>query len=437
MKAKLKTKVDEKLFGSRATVTKELVAGERYVYTIKAKGISYLLKGYSICLEHLKPGDQSTRSKFMEALYHVGEAYKEYFLYRILSMFNPHFAKPLALDYEVQLAESELEFSYAHFEIIFEFAGEPLSEFAELGFSDIYNLIRQSANTLSILHNAEVAHYDIKPGNLLYDGDKNLLRVMNMESAFGYESKRIEYKGGLWERELMFTLEFASPEILKANSKKSMASLNSVMLCADVYSWAMSFYSLILSKSQCDLINEAKRYKLGTEEDHTKFLDTVSFGLKKVKLKTEEEEKKMVVVKGELLKALNYKPEKRPSMSEIVNSLKKFEKEEKFSIPYSSTEQQIRNRLMKTLVMEDEEVKEYYNTMMKTKSEVFKEYTGKGCKNCEYGNNVKAELSCKHSMCIDCIVKILRDKFMKKEYHNHRVVCNVCKKNSKMSNCLR
>jgi len=414
MNSDLKTKVDEKLFKTRATITKRLTTGEHYTYLIKAKGTSYLLKGYTICLEHLKPGDLSTKTRFMEALSHIGEAYQEYFFYKIASIFNLHFIKALGFDYDIQLAQEELSFSYVHFEIIFEFSGELLSEIPDLSFTTIYNLMRQSANALSILHNTNVLPYDIKPSNLLYDKSKNLLGVLNMGNNND-------------------TLEFTAPEILLADSKKDTSNLRSVIPYADVYSWGMTFYSLVLSKNQCDLINEAKRYKLGTEDDHMKFLAVVASGLKKIKLK-DEEEKMMGVVEKELLKALNYRAEKRPSINEIIAEFKKFEKEEKIKIAYSNIEQQNRSRLIELLAIEDEEAKEYYKNLRKWKDEVkiHKEITGRECKYCESGKNVKAELNCNHYMCADCLIKYIEDKFTKKEYYNYRVTCNICKKTSKL-----
>ena len=57
----LKTKVDEKLFGARAIVDNKLKTGEHYIYAIKYKDAPYLLKGQTICLEHVKPEDENTK----------------------------------------------------------------------------------------------------------------------------------------------------------------------------------------------------------------------------------------------------------------------------------------------------------------------------------------------------------------------------------------
>ena len=76
--------------------------------------------------------------------------------------------------------------------------------------------MRQSANALLLLHNLEIAHFDIKPANMVYDAKKDLLKIVDMGSAFGASNRKklgattVSLKGKV----TAFTPEFAPPEVL-------------------------------------------------------------------------------------------------------------------------------------------------------------------------------------------------------------------------------
>ena len=84
----LKTKVDVLLLKTRATIEKKLSIRERYVYCLSHEGTPYILKGYKVCLVHLKPGDQNTRERFMNPVKDIVEVYHEYFFAKIASRLN-------------------------------------------------------------------------------------------------------------------------------------------------------------------------------------------------------------------------------------------------------------------------------------------------------------------------------------------------------------
>ena len=50
--------------------------------------------------------------------------------------------------------------------------------------------MRQSANALLLLHNIEIAHFDIKPANMVYDAKKDLLKIVDMGNAFSSSNRR-------------------------------------------------------------------------------------------------------------------------------------------------------------------------------------------------------------------------------------------------------
>jgi hypothetical protein len=88
----------------------------------------------------------------MKGITTIGEVFQEYFFARTASVFNPHFAKPLLLDHIIKLADDKSSPSYVYIEIIFEYAGTGLNKLGPVTLNDTYNLMRQSANALAMLH---------------------------------------------------------------------------------------------------------------------------------------------------------------------------------------------------------------------------------------------------------------------------------------------
>lgn len=120
MKGKIWTEVDFKCFKDRVEVKEELACGERYSYRVKFRDIFYTLKGFRIELEHLKYDDRASAERFKKSIAKVNEVFHEYFLAKTSSLLNPHEAKPLCLDYVVDVASSKDSRSYMYIEIIFD-----------------------------------------------------------------------------------------------------------------------------------------------------------------------------------------------------------------------------------------------------------------------------------------------------------------------------
>ena len=120
----------------------------------------------------------------------ISEVFQEYHFARTANLINSHVAKPLSLDLTVELAKDRASFSYLHVQIIFEYGGVALNKLESNTIEQTYNLMRQSANGLLLLHNLEIAHLDIKPANMVYDPKKDLLKIVDMGSAFGGSNKK-------------------------------------------------------------------------------------------------------------------------------------------------------------------------------------------------------------------------------------------------------
>eukprot|EP00826_Nyctotherus_ovalis_P030755 TRINITY_DN2454_c0_g7_i2.p1 TRINITY_DN2454_c0_g7~~TRINITY_DN2454_c0_g7_i2.p1 ORF type:complete len:213 (+),score=53.77 TRINITY_DN2454_c0_g7_i2:147-785(+) len=178
---KLKTNVDMNYFGKRVTIGEKLPVGDsdkRYVYQVSHAGVEYIVKGYRILLCNILPGNNESVENFKESFEEINSIYQEYFFGRFVGDFNPHFVKSLLLDYAIQAASREGANSYMYIEVLFEHGGISLDNLDSISIEMVYNLMRQSAKALSLLHKIQIVHLDIKPANIVYDEEKDMLKFI-------------------------------------------------------------------------------------------------------------------------------------------------------------------------------------------------------------------------------------------------------------------
>jgi serine/threonine protein kinase len=185
---------------------------------------------------------------------------------------------------------------------------------------------------------------------------------------------------------------FSPPEVLQLNEETSRCQ-KSMLETSDVYSWAISFYSLLLKKSQNDLREEANKYKLSDKSAYSMFLHEVEAELKSIRVTQDQDEQKLKAITEELIKILNYNPDERPKMEDIVAEMKQILNLNKGNI---------------------------------TKEEKKANNEPKVCSDCLYKDKKKVVLECGHGMCKRCILKYVFEKFDKKENYNHKVMCSIC-----------
>ena len=349
----LKTQVDRKYLNGRVTIDKELFNGERYVYRVYKDGTYYILKGYQILLEHLKPGDEESRQRFISVLSAISEAYQEYFFSKIACLFNQHFAKPLEIDQEVDLTSDVNSLSYLYIEILFEYSGEPLNSMSNLSIDETYNLMRQSANALSLLHNTGLMHLDIKPSNMMYNSETNLLKMMDVGTSFGYGTHSIICRPTNTSKACIreFTREFAPPEIIKVKYGYDIPVSKLLSGNVDVYCWAMCFYTMMLEKSVATLIHEANFYKINGKEEYTKFMNATQLAMNKIRPRELKEQKKKEFMLEMVFEALSFNPQDRPNICEIQRRMKEFEKREKIEISYDKIEKDYEWKMLRMLMI--------------------------------------------------------------------------------------
>eukprot|EP00826_Nyctotherus_ovalis_P011024 TRINITY_DN12877_c0_g1_i4.p1 TRINITY_DN12877_c0_g1~~TRINITY_DN12877_c0_g1_i4.p1 ORF type:complete len:437 (+),score=134.11 TRINITY_DN12877_c0_g1_i4:112-1422(+) len=432
----LRTKAAEKLFGNGDTVLKDIIkVGDQYVFQLANKGKMCVLKGYKIRVESLEPGKEDSKERYMRMIASIVAAQQEYSFAKVACAFSDHFVRPLIIDYNVVLAKDCYSYSYLFIEIIFEYGGKSLDKLETDGIKDMYNLMRQSASAISVLHGMGVAHLNISPSKMLYNRDDSVLKLAGLRSSLECNaSDQISLP-----KQKIRTMGYAAPEVILGKDEELRAVPGSV----DVYAWAASFYSLLLRKSKEDLEAEAKAFSKEREDMYDAYLDAVRKELGK--MRKEEPRKELQIMGEEILKGLSYRPGERPRMSEVSESLKNFERSENIKIPYAKIEKRQVKHVVKMLGgesspdsghssehEESEPELEFYNIFGSDEEEEKKDDS---CDECMTGNNLKVKLLCGHEMCSACVMDYMLSKFAKGQKHKQKAICTFCKELSPISTC--
>lgn len=99
-----------------------------------------------------------------------------------------------------------------------------------LNIKTVYQLIEQVANALDYAHQQNIVHRDIKPGNLLFDTDKQQVKVADFGIA------RIIDNSSTKTGDILGSPIYMSPEQLKGHK---------VAGASDIYSLGVTFYQLL------------------------------------------------------------------------------------------------------------------------------------------------------------------------------------------------
>ena len=196
----------------------------KYIHRVNYKGINYILKRFKI-YKFYGPG---SKMEIFEA--DLKSIYEEYFFMKAASYYNPHILKSVFLNCAIK----GKKILSLYIDILYEDIGSSLGQLKDASFELIYNLMKQSATVLSLLHNIGKAYLVINSSNILYNDKTEELKFINMGKAFGY-SKKAQYKN------IGVNLKFELP---------GKIDLKLAMNAADAYAWQECFLSIILNKNK-------------------------------------------------------------------------------------------------------------------------------------------------------------------------------------------
>jgi len=157
-------------------------------------------------------------------------------------------------------------------EMLMEYCGENLFEYrAKMNPGDALKMSYQLADVLEFMENKGIAHLDIKPGNITWDGSKELLKLIDFGSAVSFYREPDAVCKPLFnniDRLAGFTKNYCPPELLpdlKVFGIKDKLILQKI----DAFSFGITLLELILYEHR---IYNFERKRNGTVEDHNAFL---------------------------------------------------------------------------------------------------------------------------------------------------------------------
>eukprot|EP00826_Nyctotherus_ovalis_P055342 TRINITY_DN7340_c0_g2_i2.p1 TRINITY_DN7340_c0_g2~~TRINITY_DN7340_c0_g2_i2.p1 ORF type:complete len:375 (-),score=110.73 TRINITY_DN7340_c0_g2_i2:10-1134(-) len=353
------TNIEEDYFKAKVTSDVISLSEDKYVYKLVKDASLYILKGYKIPVS--STDDPEARSAYGEVLRQLGLIYQEYYLAKIDNAFNPHYVRPLHLATSFEPPENPGEDGTIYAELLLEHSGDSLDTYRKksgVKIKQVYNWMRQSANALSFLHGAGISHLDIKPSNMVYDEQRDVVRIIDMGSSTTYASQSQMFSStkSVTTKIRELTIYYAPPEILQAYNNKALLSspisdpLEFIVGNIDVYCWAMCFYSILLRKRDKDLENELNKYKLGKTEDYSLFIDGLKSSIEDLATRDAEEQKLKGIITEVLVHALQYSPKDRPRVSAVVETMKTFDRKEGIALGYHELEKKSQEKIYLSLI---------------------------------------------------------------------------------------
>eukprot|EP00826_Nyctotherus_ovalis_P027145 TRINITY_DN21177_c0_g1_i1.p1 TRINITY_DN21177_c0_g1~~TRINITY_DN21177_c0_g1_i1.p1 ORF type:complete len:312 (+),score=93.18 TRINITY_DN21177_c0_g1_i1:53-937(+) len=156
------------------------------------------------------------------------------------------------------------------------------------------------ADAMIILHKNNVFHSDLRPNTILFEA--NEVKIIDLGISITFDSRIRHIRSSLRRKKpLRYSYAYYPPEVMAFRDYEPAK--------VDVYCWGMSRYQLITRKSERELEEETKLFKL-SEDNYDQFLEQV----KKVKVEKESLSKLLVEI---LLLTLDSDFKKRPDFAEL------------------------------------------------------------------------------------------------------------------------
>jgi len=467
----LNTNVDTKYFGSKLLPIKTLLnTGDQYFYLVKHNETPYTVKGYKIQLNIIKPKDNLSKESFNYSLRIINEVYSEYTLNKVLSMISPHFVQPLEIDSQIDNNSDEV---YLYIEVLFEYPGEPLCNMKDIKIELVYDLMRQSANALVLLHSLKIFDFNVTTMNMLYNKDKSLLKLMNLDTIPNKDQGFIVSKSSkaIIKR---YSNCFVAPEVFQAKGYLDLRT--NTLPKIDIYAWSLCFIKLlqnVVENTEADITG----FNEFPQNQYEKFMNMARALYNNIL----KHNKKYSFLANELFKGAQYEASKRPTIKEVIATLKSFEETNKINtscIQIESThEEKLRellsmNEIIREIVVigsgiinynnkEEEEVKgpsrklSKINRKRKLKkieesrklnhfedSDIVSQSSehqkfhmdevNSLCKDCIEVKNIKGLFTCKHTVCESCLSKYAAKAFRVGNQYAYQSFCSKCKKDMEL-----
>ena len=220
----------------------------------------------------------------------------------------------------------KLAYQDTNLAILMEYGGEALQKYWELkewqdklkNIDDIIQTFLKLANGLKAIHDENIYHGDIKPQNILINGDD--IRYSDFGAAVQFESVQAFFATRRTYSNIHeYTLSYMAPEAAyPIHNKKELKHVKFDLL--DVYSLTLTMFSLITQHYLSDsVVQKNKNVDILNPEKYDKFLGYIERELAK-RLPTQGS-KKGKEVKKIIMEGLVLLPQDRIKLSEMIRSL--------------------------------------------------------------------------------------------------------------------
>jgi len=226
---------------------------------------------------------------------------REFYIGKTFSGFSENVVKT----FDVQQYK-DFENKKIRVEILMEYGG-PSLEAQKLNTQEILLIISQFIRVCEIMEKVGIAHFDLKPANMVFDPHTQILKIIDFGTSISfYETPEIIRKniGDYYSRVTGFTEVFAPPEVF-VSGKVADIIKSVIPMKFDVFCFGTTCLYLILS--QHDLKKKLFDRDI-SEKEHSEFIQRMQEILMML------DEKYLMPL---LKRCLEYKPENRPSFTEI------------------------------------------------------------------------------------------------------------------------
>jgi len=195
------------------------------------------------------------------------------------------------------------------FETLYKYGKDTLqSKLPGMSITERINAMKKLIIPMSILEAQEVIHGDLRPENVIIEGDKCLIADFGMKFEFGDEDE--ERLDGVLDavicKMLNEMIAYTPPEIFLGERNYPTK--------IDIYTWGMCLYQLVMDLTYDELKEKIKVRK------HSKTYEDFLLEIRNMRLGDKGVDKNLENwVKEVLLKVLNFNPQNRPTFNDIKN----------------------------------------------------------------------------------------------------------------------